>query len=204
MKGGPRAKTLPWCLSKVRARMGCLTWSAYKCRNWPLWIKGMNKMFLPQQAAPNPARWYQHPRRASLAHLPALAPQGRIPGVSLLHPHPCSGSGPTGEQPGLPGGRLPGLRPEDSLCSSAHHANHQHHHDQGRAAGSGAAGQCPSLLVRASFPLGPHNTLQRRAGLTSPYLTDGKAKTPSSTRICEASFVGTGRARPGCLLAWRH
>lgn len=202
--GRAQVKGFPGCLLKIRARMGCLTWSACsKCRNRSLWSTGMNKMPFLQQAASNPARWHQHPWRASLTHLPATAPQGRIPGVSLLHPDPCSGSGSTGEQPGLPGGRLPGFRPEDPLRSSTHHADHQHHHDQGQAAGRGAAGQSGSLARKGTFPSGPHNRLPRLAGLTGPYLPEGKAEVPRNTGTYQASFLERGRAGIGRLLALR-
>lgn len=67
----------------------------------------LSKLLFLQQAASYPARWYQCPRRASLTHLPALAPESGIPGESLFHPHSCSGSGPLGDQPGLSGGCLP-------------------------------------------------------------------------------------------------
>ena len=105
-------------------RVGCLTWwSCYKChwngmdKMWSSPRNGTSAAFSPQQVASHPARRHQHPRRASLPHLPASAPQSGVPGEPLLHAHPCSGSGPPGEQPGLPGGHLPGLKPENPLRS---------------------------------------------------------------------------------------
>lgn len=88
--------------------------------------------FLSQQAASHPAGWHQYSWRAGIAHLPTPAPQGRIAGESLLHPHPSSGSGTPGEQSRLPRGCVPRLGSENPLCTPTHHPDHQYHHDQGQ------------------------------------------------------------------------
>lgn len=101
--------------------------------------------FLSQQAASHTAGWHQYSWRAGIAHLPTPAPQGRIVGESLLHPHPSSGSGTPGEQSRLPRGCVPGFGSENPLCTPTHHPDHQYHHDQGQVWASSLSLTCSQV-----------------------------------------------------------